>query len=271
MRSQLELEIAGGRVGARLARRGPADGDLPWGTLAATEIPPAARIEARKVWTNGVFTEYASAAAFTSLASAFAECGAPIDLTAAAADFAVDEMAHVVLVSRLVMELGGAVPYEVDLARVSPVSTPGVRPEIRAAELAIRTSCVGEALSVVALGRSRSAAVLPLIRGVLERLLADEGAHAQIGLWFLEWSTDRLGDDDRSHLARVALDAVAVYAPLWARPACAECAPPVALGGVEPAAFRRDMMRAVRDHIARPLARHGIVLDAARLDELLPA
>ena len=44
------------------------------------------------MWTNGVFTEYASAAAFSALNIAFLECQAPVDLCAAAADFAVDEL-----------------------------------------------------------------------------------------------------------------------------------------------------------------------------------
>jgi hypothetical protein len=31
----------------------------------------------------------------------------------------------------------------------------------------------------------------PLVRGVLERLLADEGSHARLGFWFLEWAPSR--------------------------------------------------------------------------------
>jgi hypothetical protein len=269
MNGQLELEVLGGRAERSLARRRAGEDDLPWGTLAA--MPPEVRLEARRVWTNGVFTEYASAAAFASLTTALVECGAPIDLVAAAADFAVDETAHVALVARLVMELGGAVPYEVDLQRVSPVASAGVRPEIRAAELAIRTSCVGEALSVGALGRSRAAAEEPLVRGVLARLLVDEGPHAQLGGWLLEWLDERLSSADREHLARVALDAVAVYAPLWARPTtgCATCAPTEALGALEHEVFRRELIGAVRTRVVPSLARHDIQLAGERLEGIL--
>jgi hypothetical protein len=124
-----ELEWLGGAPEARLRKRRPGIEALPWGTLT-NALEDAA--EARRVWTNGAFTEYASAAAFTAMAGAFLECGAPIDLTAAASDCATDELFHTELASRLVMELGGAYPFDVDLAKVSPVTTPGVRPLVRA-------------------------------------------------------------------------------------------------------------------------------------------
>lgn len=57
-----------------------------------------------------MFTEYASAAAFSAISLALMEANAPVDLTAAAADFAVDELVHVRLVSQLVMHLGGGRP-----------------------------------------------------------------------------------------------------------------------------------------------------------------
>jgi hypothetical protein len=83
---------------------------------------------------------------------------------------------------------------------------------LRAAELSIKTSCVGEALSVPALAASRERVDGPLVRAVLDRLLRDEGPHARVGAWFLEWCAERLSSDDRKHLAGVALDAIEVYA-----------------------------------------------------------
>jgi len=217
------------------------------------------------VWTNGVFTEYASAAAFASLTTALLECGAPVDLAAASADIVVDELFHVELSSRLTTELGGAVPLRFDLAKVSPVTTPGVRPVMRAAEIAVTTSCVSEALSVPAMARSRAMATAPLVRAVLDRLLADEGPHARLGYWFLEWAD--LTDAERASLANLALATLEVYAPLWQDPSCAECPPPIGLGGHD--AIGREALRdAVTRTIARPLAEHGIVLDEARLRQL---
>lgn len=256
---QFELEWLGGPAGARLRRRRPGIDRLPWGTLDATTWPEDALLEARRVWTNGAFTEYASAAGFTALATALLESGAPIDLVAAAADCAVDEMLHAELAARLTMELGGAAPFVADLEKVAPV-TSDARPLVRAAELAVKISCVGESLSVPALTTSLAGSTHPLVRAVLRRLLRDEGPHARIGDWFFGWASDRLDDQERAHLGRVASAAVAVYLPDEVTP-CG-CRPPAELGGVLPTARRGLLAEAVRTKVIPGLARHGIHLAA---------
>jgi hypothetical protein len=260
-----ELSWRGGATAARLHRRRPGGDALPWGTLELARYTAASTVEARKLWSNGVFTEYASAAAFSALTGALLECGAPIDLVAMAADIVVDEMFHVELSSRLTMELGGAVALEFDLANVSPLTSPGARPLMKAAELALVTSCVGESLSVPAIARSRVLANEPLVRAVLDRLLADEGPHARLGFWFFEWAADELSDIERARLARMAEDAIEVYAPLWQEP-CGTC-PPTDLRGHD-AEGRRALRAAVHRGIAAPLARVGIELDPERIAAL---
>jgi hypothetical protein len=257
-----ELSWRGGATEARLHRRRPGADALPWGSIDLPSCSPASITEARRVWTSGVFTEYASAAAFAALGTALIECSAPVDLTAAAADMVVDELFHVELSARLTSELGGAVPLRFDLEKVSPVTTPGARALMRAAELAVTTSCVSETLSVPAMARSRALASEPLVRAVLGRLLADEGAHASLGHWFLEWASDRLTDDEREHLARLAVSTIEVYAPLWRDPET--CPSPVGLGGHDEQG-RQALRAAVTTRIATPLARHGIVLDCTHL------
>src|SRR5262245_6084337 len=175
-----ELAWRGGATEARLHRRRPGSEELPWGTIDLARYPELLALEARRVWSNGVFTEYASAAAFSALTTAMLRCGAPVDLIAASGDIVVDELFHVELSSRVTMELGGAVPIEFDLDDIAPVTSPGARPLLRAAEIAITTSCVGESLSVPAIARSRTLAEEPLVRAVLDRLLDDEGPHARL-------------------------------------------------------------------------------------------
>jgi hypothetical protein len=262
-----ELSWLGGPTEDRLRRRRPGADDLPWGTIDAASLAPEALLEARRVWTNGVFTEYASAAAFASLSTAMLECGAPVDLTAAAADIVVDELLHVELSSRLTTELGGAVPLRFDLEKVSPLTTPGARALMRAAELAVTTSCVSESLSVPAMARSRAMATVPLVRAVLDRLTADEGPHARVGFWFLDWAAERLTAAERAQLAEVALATIAVYAPLWKDDPCDACPAPTGLAGHD-AAGREALRRAVVRSIAGPLAERGIVLDPARVQAL---
>src|SRR5580692_1471005 len=213
-----ELSWRGGASEHRLHRHRRGSEDMPWGSLDLASFGPGAVEEARRVWTNGVFTEYASAAAFSALTAALLECGAPVDLTAVAADIVVDELFHVELSGRLTTELGGAVPLRFDLEKIAPLATPGARALMRASELAVATSCVSETLSVPAMARSRAMATSPLVRAVLDRLVADEGPHARLGFWFLDWAADRLTDAERARLADLAMVTLEVYAPLWREP-----------------------------------------------------
>ena len=257
MNSQFELEWLGGAAAARLRMRRPGIDDLPWGTLDPKSFTDPQLAEARRVWTNGAFTEYASAAAFTAMAAAFLEAGAPIDLTAAASDCAVDEMTHTELAARLLMELGGASPFAVDFEKVAPVTTRGARPLVRAAEMAVKVSLVGETLSVPMLSSSLKGSNHPLTRAVLERLLQDEGGHSRIGHWFFEWATPQLTADEFLHLGRVAGSAIAVYAPLWQQPACERCALVSEAGGIDN--YQGALSAAVESHVLPALGKLGIV------------
>jgi hypothetical protein len=268
---QLEVSLLGGWTEKRLRkRRSAVTNDLPWGTIDPARYVARELDLARAMWTNGIFTEYASATAFSQLATALLECGAPIDLSAACADIVVDEMTHVELVTRVVIEMGGATPYDMDLSAITQLPECET-PLMRAAELAITTSCVGESLSVPALRQSLSTSNIPLLQGVLERLVKDEGPHAQLGLAFLTWASDQLTRGDREMLARIAVEAIAVYAPLWQRPAGDESAPACAapeLGLSEPTPYRALMTAAV-DKIDLRLCRCGIVMDRAAVSALL--
>jgi len=249
MESQLELAWLGGASERVMRHARPGFDDLPWDTFDATRCGDL--LEARQVWTNGVFTEYASAAAFSALNLALLACGAPVDLCAAAADFAVDELVHVTLVSRLVMTLGGATPYLADLSRIAP-TTPPLSPRMIAAELAIKISCVGEALSLPAMSAWHRGATHPLMRAVLDRLRHDEGPHASIGHWFLAWADPWLTPGDREYLGGVARASIQTYEPLWLAP---EAQARMIDGDTT---YRAYMEHAVEHRIVRRLAKHGI-------------
>ncbi len=262
MKAQLELEWHGGAAARRLRRRRPGIDALPWGTLAAAQLPDELAAAARASWTDGAFSEYASAAAFSALTGALLEAGAPIDLTAMAADFVVDEMVHVELNARVAAELGGAAPYLVELAEVAPLTEPGLPAIDRAAELALRISCIGEALSVPVLAGSTRAAAHPLTRAVLARIVRDERPHAALGWLVLDWCGARV---DRARLGRVAGKTIAAYAPLWQGPVCADA--PLEhrrlAGWMPEAALRAALTTAVRDGVLAPLAARDIHVPAA--------
>lgn len=269
MHTQFELEWLGGPSGSLFRRRRPGVEDLPWGSLDLTRFSPQSIEEARKIWTNGTFTEYASGAAFTAMAAAFLECGAPLDLIAAASDFAVDEMSHAEMAARLVMEFGGAIPYEADLSKVAPLATRGASPLLRAAELVVKVCSIGEALSVPILASSMRGTDQELPKLILQRLSHDEGPHAAMSDWFFGWANEGLSDEDRAHLSKIALSQLEVYAPLWQNAPCEACRPNPQLGGLEPESYRDTMINSVRSRVAKPLARHEIFLDGERLEAML--
>lgn len=260
----------GGPTEKQLRRNRPDFDDLPWDCFDPTTLADNDLVELRSVWTNGVFTEYASAAAFNAMSLAFLECQAPVDLSAAAADFAVDEMVHVALASRLVMAFGGAVPYFADMSRLTPATTPGASPLLRAAEIAVKVSCVGEALSLPALSATLRDSIHPLVRAVLERLRHDEGPHAAVGHWFLEWALPSLSVNDRAHLGRVAGNAIAVYAPLWrGNDDVTTCGCPgpgrlVVDDGGASVTYAAYMLKAIDDRIVQRLARSDIEVTSTR-------
>lgn len=260
-----ELSAVGGPWARRLARRRSGLDRLPW-TEAAAGASPEARDAARWVWTQSAFSEIASAAAFAEIASCLLAAGAPIDLVAAAGDFVVDEIVHAELSARVAMALGGAAPLDVDLTRlVRPPSSEA--PLLRAAELVVRTSCVGEALTVPVLKSARATAGSPLIAAVIGRIVRDESAHAQLGPWFLDWASPLLGESDRAHLGHVAGAAVRAFAPVLG----ASCSSGPALGVLDCATFDPVFAAALDRRVLRPLAARGITVPAADLPRAGPS
>jgi hypothetical protein len=252
-----QLTALGGPWHRRLARRRGWIDQLPW-----TEPLPRDAVEARVVWTRTAFSEYASAAAFAEIAAALLAAGAPIDLTAAAGDFVVDELVHTEVAARLAGALGGAVALEVDLTRLVRPPTPAAAcdPLRRAAELVVRTSCVGEALTVPILRLARQTAGSALIEAALGAIVRDEASHAQLGWWFLDWAAPRLDDAARAGLGRVAGEAIRAFAPLLGG-GCRGSG----LGALACDRYDGGFAAALARAVVRPLALRGIAIPDADL------
>jgi hypothetical protein len=242
-----------GAYGRRLDPRRAWLAELPW-----DEPLPQGDVELRAVWTRTAFSETASAAAFAAIAGHLLAAGAPIDLVAAAGDFVVDEVIHAECAARIAGALGGAVSLEVDLGRLVRPAT-STAPLLAAAELVVRTSCVGEALTVPILGLARRHAGSRLVEAALGKIVADEAQHAKLGAYFLAWATPLLDDAARAHLGSVAGRALRDLAP--AAGTCGENG----LGRLDCATFDPAFARAARARVAEPLAEHGIVVPAEDL------
>lgn len=203
----LELEWLGGAAERCFRRRRPDIDDLPWHELRPADHAPEIVDRARIAWTRNVVSEYAGATGFAAISAALLATRAPVDLCAMAADFVVDELAHVELASRVAMALGGAAPAAVDLGALVPPSDPSLptpSPRLRAAELAVRVSCVSESFSVSALVAMRKASPNPLIRAAHALILRDEARHARFGWLYLDWAGETLDDADRARLRAAA-------------------------------------------------------------------
>ncbi len=263
--SAFELEAIGGPWARRLVRRRSGFEDVAASDLAAG-LDPLVVASARHVWTQSAFSEYASAASFAAIATSLLRAGAPIDLVAAAGDFVADEVIHAELSAHLANALGGAITLDVDLNKL--VRPSGVEdPVLDAAVLLVRTSCVGEALTVPLLKSARAHAGSPVVREVIARILRDESAHAQLGPYYLDWAASRLSDEDRVFLGRVAGVAVRAYAPLFAQ----GCRVEPGAGALDCATFDAAFSSALRDRVLRPLAERGIEVPADDVATVLEA
>ncbi|HEX7671296.1 MAG TPA: diiron oxygenase, partial [Polyangiaceae bacterium] len=201
-------------------------------------------------------------------------------------DFLADEVHHVELASRLLMQLGGAAPRSFDASRLAPTTTPGLTPLQRANELVVRIGCVAETFASETAVPMMRETTHPLVRGVYQTILRDEARHCRLAGLYFDWAGDRLDQDERRRLGVVAVAALGMYAPLWrsVTPSVPrEGAPLVSpasgsewspaeiheLGWIEPERYVPLARGAVTDAIVPALRALGLDLPEAELAALL--
>lgn len=211
-----ELELLGGTYERRYRALRPEVEAMPWGTIDVRGVPEAELIAARMAWTGAAYQEHRTAVACCATLRALIECRAPLDLIALAARFPLDELVHVELCARMAMELGGGTEIVHDPLHMLVDAADGQSPLMRAAELAVRFFCVGEALSIPLIRATWRAARHALPRAVLGCIVKDEAAHGTFGFTFLDWALPQLGTQEHAALGRAADQAIAAIAALWA-------------------------------------------------------
>ena len=186
-----ELELLGGGVEQRYRRARPEVLEMPWGTLDTRGSSDEVRLAARKAWTGAAFQEHRTGVACAMTLRALMEARAPLDLIALASRFPLDEMVHVELCARMAMEVGGGTEIQHEPSDMCVDAPPGLSPLLRAADLVTRFFCVSEAVATPLLRGVWKAAVHPLPRAVLGRIVKDEAAHGTFGFLFLDWALPR--------------------------------------------------------------------------------
>jgi hypothetical protein len=262
-----ELEWIGGVTEHHFRKVRPAAERLPWGTLDPSRYSPEAVERARASWTEVAINEYRAVASFSEVLRALVDVRAPLDLLGMTSDFLADECSHVELASRMAMELGGAVPREVDLEQFA-MRPRGLTAWQRANELILRVSCISEAFSggTAAVSCSRTTHELP--REVYETILRDESLHRRLGGLYLEWALARIDEAELDRLSRVMAKMLGMLRPFWKRPAKAAAIPDppaddlAAMGWMGRAPFATVAQEVVLRDIVEPLATIGIALTA---------
>ena len=281
MGEPFDLEWLGGVAEHHFRKVRPGVDEMPWGTLDPSRYPAALVDRARVSWTEAAYNEYCTASAFAELLGAMLAAKAPVDLVGMASDFVADEILHVELTSRIAMELGGGAPYVIDFEDLHRKPAAGLSPIQRANELVVHVCCVGEAFSLPMLASAFGSATHPLTRAVLERIVKDEAPHGRLGWLYLEWAadSDKLGEQERARLADVAVETIALLAPLWQR-LQSRVEDGVTsegyllehvreLGWTESSLYKQRARRAIEEDVIAPLARFGIFPARERIDALL--
>jgi hypothetical protein len=260
-----ELELFGEGVERRYRKMRPEVEAMPWGTLSLDGLPQQDVLQARKQWTGAAFQEHRTGIACAATLRALMEARAPVDLIAIATRFPLDELVHVELCARMAMELGGGTEIVHDPDFLLVEADEGRRPLVRAADLIVRCFCVGEALSIPLLRGTWKAAVHPLPRAVLGRIVRDEAAHGTFGFAFLDWAVGELSAEERAYLASQADRAIRAIQRQWvairkgrARPV----RPNDPIAWMQSEAYLALADRSMKDKVVRPLLARGIPVTA---------
>jgi hypothetical protein len=275
MRELFELELIGGATERRYRTSRPDIERLPWGTLHASvqagAFAPNVVADARRDWTVASFQEHRTGAQCASALRALIECRAPIDLVAGFARFPLDELVHVELAARLAMELGGATALAHTPSDMVLDPDPSHAPLLRAAELVMRTFCVGESLSIPLLHASWQSATHPLVRGALGCIVRDEAAHGIVGWTFLDWVDPHLDAADRQQLDLVARHAIGEIERLWETIRKRQSTgprPANGLGWTGDDVYLENASNALARRVVQPLRERGYLSGGTSWDEV---
>jgi hypothetical protein len=164
------------------------------------------------------------------------------------------------------MELGGAVPQDVDLERFAPGAA-GKTPLERANDIVLRVSCISEAFAGGTATVSLASTTHELPRAVYESILRDEAHHRRLGGVYFEWALSRIDDAELARLGRTLHAVLSDYTPFWRNvrsPAPATGVPYEdelrALGWLPPARFAEVARDVVVRDILDPLETIGIAI-----------
>jgi hypothetical protein len=157
----------------------------PPATATPADLPRELRAALLEGWTAQALMEHASVAAFARFALQLASLGAPPELLARTATAMLDEIGH----ARACFAL--ARRYSERELGPGPLPVTGALQEADLASIvsdSILEGCIGETVAAIEAAEALSHCEDPVVRALLERIVAEESQHAELAWQFLAWA-----------------------------------------------------------------------------------
>lgn len=171
-------------------------------------VPETLLKQARRIWQQRVESEFRSVQIMTRFLSDVLTAGDTLDVYALANDFVQDEIKHVALCSRVVESFGSAplLPEPAEIEETPQFLRLGAAE--RALSIAVAMLGVNETISVGYIRDLRDRCDRPVMRSILDAILADEESHQGLGWDVIAQALDRCPIASLPAWRRVAAEAL---------------------------------------------------------------
>jgi hypothetical protein len=189
---------------------------VPWSKFDRTKYPAPALALACKAQTMLATGEYEAVDLFSRIAAGMVANGVPIDLVAAAARVAADEIRHCDYAFRMAALCSGEdVVIEMQSGRAHTRWAAPLDLEALDAMM-IDIPAIGEGLACALLAASRDRATDPVARPLYTSLLGDEVHHTRLGWYYLAWRAPMWSTAERQRAAdRAGASIVDIERRFW--------------------------------------------------------
>jgi hypothetical protein len=236
--------------------------DVPWSRFDRTKYPEAALALACKAQTMLATGEYEAVELFSRIAAGLVANGAPLDLIAAAARAATDELRHCDYAFRLAALCSGTGDIDIEVRSGRAKARWTSELDLETLDLMmIEIPAVGEGLACALLAASRDRATDPVVRPFYTSLLGDEVHHTRLGWYYLAWRAPQWSQAQRQRAADRAGEVVVDVERRfwWGRDAPAGSRKAArALGVLESTGQRQVVRRIMEEEIVPALDQLGL-------------
>lgn len=236
----------------------------PMRAIDVAGIPPADLAAARTNWRERMVSEHASARVFAALIGQMMRAGLPAAETRRVAQMAEQELDHGLLCARVLLALGG--DPVAPLPRLDDVPPHDDATPLEAVlRNVISVGCCSETVAVALVGTERELAGPPVVRDVLDRILADEVKHSRFGWRIVARVAKELSPEERAGIDAYLVDAFAhqirFHRPFLAMPSSGDAG--VAVGAPHGPSSWLVFVRTMTEIVIPGLAHHGFASSRA--------